>query len=493
MSAAQGATARPGTRGRALLIEDVAADRALLESVLMERGYEPLVPDRNDLDPASLGQPVPRVILLSADVKNGFNLCLRFKKDPVLRRVPLLLMTAKASPEVVRKHRMLPTRADAYLMKPLGREALLQALLDVLPEDFAEPPPAVEAVTLAPAPRVREREEEVSEVPDRTLVSPGQLEKAVVDYVEDEVRTLRDAVERLMSEKSESRPRARIESTEAALPPVEPGVPPEEVEARLEEARSAAYREGLEAGRAERRTKGIEQARREGRQEAEAEFVEEREALEARAGEAEARVTALEKQVRALDAQARAADARGQAADARAKAAEGELETLRSQSGDKESREEELRAELDQTTLLFERLEAGYKDALSKAEADKAAALEAAAAAEVERDHLREALAEVRETLQAMEAALAERNTHCETLEADCATLRRRVETASAAGARVGELEIELAELAQQLEASRESLADLEPLRQQAGTARAEAERLAARLDRVREALEGDA
>ena len=89
-----------------------------------------------------------------------------------------------------------------------------------------------------------------------------------------------------------------------------------------------------------------------------------------------------------------------------------------------------------------------------------------------------------------MEAALVERNTHSEALEEEVTTLKRRVEASTAAGARVAELEQEKEELVRELEVARESLADLEPLRKSEAEARAQAERLAARLARIREALE---
>jgi len=446
-----------------VVIEDVAADRALLEGLLLSHGYSPSLHDRPDVEPAQLAGAQPRVILLSADVKNGFNLCLRFKKDPVLRRVPLVLMTAKASPEVIRKHRLLPTRADAYLSKPLTESAVLVTLAELLPEDFG--------------PNAKEFEERVEDIPDRTLVSNGTLESAVVNYVEEEVRTLKTAVERLMSDKSnlggkvvdlESQLRSQRELLDSGLERMVPrkegagaSAPEagnEDVEGLLEATRKEAYNAGLEAGRQDRRAKGIEQGRREGRAEAQAEFQGEREDLEASVAALEASVATLQARVR--DLEARAVELAG--------------------------RETGYRSELAQTTELFERLEGGYKDALSKAEAERANVEEALARAETERDELADRLASATESVQ----ALAQRDEQIAALEAQIAPLQRRMEASTAAGARVEELEKELVDLTGELEASREALADLEPLRQAEAAGRAEVERLLALMQRAREALE---
>lgn len=465
----QASRPRAGGRGHAVVIEDVAADRTLLEGLLRAHGYAPSVHDRPEVEPAQLAGEEPRLILLSADVKNGFNLCLRFKKDPVLRRVPLVLVTAKASPEVIRKHRMLPTRADAYLTKPLTEAAVLQALAQVLPDDFG--------------PNAREIEINVAETPDRTLVSNGTLESAVVSYVEEEVRTLKDAVERLISEKSslggkvvdlESQVRSQREILDSGLERLGPrkeadtapvsvvAVEPEDMEDRLEAARKEGYDAGIEAGRADRRTRGLEQGRREGRAEAATEFQAERDELEET-------IASLER---------------------RSKELEGRVAELA-------GRESDYRAELAQTTQLFERLEGGYKDALSKAEAEKANVEEALARTEAERDEVADRLASIESTATDAADTLAARDARIAALESETETLRRRIEASIAAGARVQALEAELeaqrqeiGELTVELEAAREALADLEPLRQAEAAARTETERLKDRLQRVRDALQ---
>jgi len=417
-----------GRKGPALVVEDQRGDLAVLQDTLGRLGYDVWPLEETARSAPDSWDHGARLIVLCADVKNGFNLCLKLKKHPVWKRVPLILTTSKASPEVVRKHRLLPTRADAYLFKPLKAEDLVQAVREVLPEDFASPPEG------------HDPELPVAAVAERTLVSPGQLESAVVDYVEEEVRTIRSTLERLISEKSASGP-----------VPV-PAIDPAEVQSRLEEVRALALKQ------------------------AEAAFAIERERLRTELLQQQA--LTLEVQGQVEEVRQELAEARGRLAEAEARAEEARAEAARMKARLSEAleRQEELRSELDQTTLLFERLEAGYKDAERKIEAERDAALEQVARLESEAEEAREAEAASRQEVEQARKELQ--------------TLRKRLEAATAAGARVAELEAEVDVLTQQLETAREALQEVEAIRQAEAEARREVEVLRARIDQARRALE---
>ncbi|MBP7125692.1 hypothetical protein KBD49_04930 [Myxococcota bacterium] len=436
-----------GTRGTALVIEDLDGDLAALQDVLGRLGYDVLPLEEPARSAPDSWDHRARLVVLCADVKNGFNLCLKLKKHPVWKRIPLILTTGKASPEVIRKHRLLPTRADAYLFKPLKAEELVQAVREVLPEDFQAP--------LAAHPE-HETELPVGAVAERTLVSPGQLENAVVNYVEEEVRTIRSTLERLISEKPPTGP-----------VPV-PGIDPAEFQTRLEEVRALA------------------------RQQAEAAFAVERERL---------RTEALQHQALALEARGQVeevrkdlAEARRMLAEAQARAEEARMETaeVKGRLSEALERQEELRAELDQTTLLFERLEAGYKDAQRKVEAERDAALEEAARLEAALEEAREkAETQWKTALEEARAAEAASTQEAEKMRKELQTMKKRLEAATAAGARVAELESEVDALTQQLETARQALQDSESLRQAEAEARQEIEELRSRIDQARRILEG--
>ena len=97
----------------AFVVENVAKDLTALEAILRDRGFEPVSTDDPDQALDLAREAVPGLIVLSTDVNKAFNLCHRMKKDDGLAEIPLVLVAGKAKPDVIRKHRMLPTRADA--------------------------------------------------------------------------------------------------------------------------------------------------------------------------------------------------------------------------------------------------------------------------------------------------------------------------------------------------------------------------------------------
>ena len=62
----------------------------------------------------------PDLILLSVELpdKNGYAICNRLKKNPDLKRIPLIIMSSEATEEAFAQHRQLRTRAEDYLFKP---------------------------------------------------------------------------------------------------------------------------------------------------------------------------------------------------------------------------------------------------------------------------------------------------------------------------------------------------------------------------------------
>jgi len=69
----------------------------------------------------------PDLILVSAEFPriNGFAICNKLKRDPALKDVPLVIMSADATEETFAKHGKLATSAEAYVKKPFSFEALL--------------------------------------------------------------------------------------------------------------------------------------------------------------------------------------------------------------------------------------------------------------------------------------------------------------------------------------------------------------------------------
>jgi hypothetical protein len=84
---------------------------------------------------------LPDLIVLCIDPKRtGWAVCNRLRKSPVLKSIPLIITSAEATEKDFDDHKKLKTRAEEYLHKPFGVEALLDkiSMLIGLPEGEPE-------------------------------------------------------------------------------------------------------------------------------------------------------------------------------------------------------------------------------------------------------------------------------------------------------------------------------------------------------------------
>jgi DNA-binding response OmpR family regulator len=462
-----GFSPEPRARGRALLVEDNRADRELVSRLLASEGFVPVPVDRPEEAVARAEVAEPGLIILSADVKNGFNLCLRFKKHDALRNIPIILLTERSSDDVVRKHQKLATRADAYVRKPVD-ESVFVGIIENL---FGT------------------HEIEFGDGFERTLVSNHGIENAVVDFVEEEVRSLRNMVRSLEKEKADLSSRlgelsGQLQSQHQLLDSglkallsrdaldTDDGADgstdaPERRPARGRKAREEARQEGLDEGR------------RLGREEALAEaqagmkvLLEERDTLLTERERLRAQVTediSLRDEARLL--QARVV----------------ELEDKLVASA---RREAQLQSDLGQTTDLFSRLEAGYKDNLEAAEAEKVAAEEALAKVEEKAAILAERVAELEETTSEI-ASLQEAAARADLLHEELEQLKARDELLEKAERQIEELQSANQAQAAQIGEMIRMKKDFEATRKSEIQARREITELQDRMARIRRLLDG--
>ncbi len=134
--ARQAVTARtpaPGERLAAFVIED-DPDVATLVSRLLEReAFAVSVAASRDTVLARLRTaPLPDVVILDVQLPdvNGFDILQNMKKHPVLKAIPVIMLTAEAKPESVT--RGLVAGADGYITKPFDSAALLAGVKAVL-------------------------------------------------------------------------------------------------------------------------------------------------------------------------------------------------------------------------------------------------------------------------------------------------------------------------------------------------------------------------
>ena len=113
-----------------LAVDDDDSIRELLELQLTRNGYEALTAadGREALDKASGADLILLDVMLPGI--DGFEICRRLKADPVLRAVPIIMLTAKA--EEIDKVLGLERGADDYLVKPFSIRELLARVKAVL-------------------------------------------------------------------------------------------------------------------------------------------------------------------------------------------------------------------------------------------------------------------------------------------------------------------------------------------------------------------------
>ncbi|HEV7577356.1 MAG TPA: response regulator [Caldimonas sp.] len=123
---------------RLLVVDDFMTMRRVLRSLLHEMGLD-------DVDEAADGAaalarlgtaPVDVVITdIEMPTMNGFDLLASIKKDPALKHLPVLMVTAEArKDEIVRA---VQAGAAGYLVKPFSRAVLEERLRQIAPGLFA--------------------------------------------------------------------------------------------------------------------------------------------------------------------------------------------------------------------------------------------------------------------------------------------------------------------------------------------------------------------
>jgi CheY-like chemotaxis protein len=131
-----------------LLIESDAPFARELSEALEEKGFEARITGdgKEGLDLIQVSRPDAIVLCVELPKMSGYSVCNKLKKDESLRAIPLVVISAEATPETFEQHRKLKTRAEEYLIKPFPPSALVEKLAELvgLPEITGE-----EVVTLA--------------------------------------------------------------------------------------------------------------------------------------------------------------------------------------------------------------------------------------------------------------------------------------------------------------------------------------------------------
>ncbi len=129
-----------GHRRRVLVVDDVAANRHLLCDLLERHGFEvDLAHDgAQALERVRAGQPDLVLMDIRMPVMDGLEATARLRAEEATRRLPIVAVSANASPED--RRRCLEGGADAFLAKPVQHELLTAVLTEQLALRWVDAP-----------------------------------------------------------------------------------------------------------------------------------------------------------------------------------------------------------------------------------------------------------------------------------------------------------------------------------------------------------------
>lgn len=183
---------------KALIIENDESYLRIISGVLAGLGFRNLLVREESTAPQLAKQELPDLIVLSVELPkvNGYVLCKRIKETEETRRIPLILISAKAGAEDFEKHRKLRIRADEYLIKPFNQENFRRKVEAVIDLASIEELELREEAKIPPEQRVISGGEEVAtiqEVFDKLKLK----NKMVVEKLRKELKEKADSEQRL--------------------------------------------------------------------------------------------------------------------------------------------------------------------------------------------------------------------------------------------------------------------------------------------------------
>jgi chemotaxis family two-component system response regulator PixH len=118
--------------GTILIVEDSPSELELMSHYLQESGYNVIQATgaKEALEKALLQQPDVIVTDVVMPGVSGFELCRYLKRNPVTKKVPIVICSSK-NLEIDRLWGMRQG-ADAYLTKPYTRDQLLRVIKSVV-------------------------------------------------------------------------------------------------------------------------------------------------------------------------------------------------------------------------------------------------------------------------------------------------------------------------------------------------------------------------
>jgi DNA-binding response OmpR family regulator len=116
---------------RIAVIDDEENIVKMIELRLKSRGFEVVTGNCGE-DAMRLAKTMPDLIILDVMMPppNGFQVCRTIKEDPVLSKIPVILLTARS--KQADKFWGKEAHADVYLTKPYSAQELFSAIESLL-------------------------------------------------------------------------------------------------------------------------------------------------------------------------------------------------------------------------------------------------------------------------------------------------------------------------------------------------------------------------
>ena len=125
--------AKEGWKPTVLVVDDDPDLQKLIRTYFIMEGLIPRAAlKRDDIVVALRQQPAPDLVLLDVQLPdaNGFDILAKMRQHPVLKNMPVVMLTAEATREAVLKG--LQGGADGYVTKPFEPDLLITAVKVVL-------------------------------------------------------------------------------------------------------------------------------------------------------------------------------------------------------------------------------------------------------------------------------------------------------------------------------------------------------------------------
>ena len=121
--------------GKVLICDDVELNRELLKSFLGPWKFEVLMASNGQeaIDSACKYQPDLILMDMKMPIMDGHTACKELKSDPLLRKIPIIAVTASVMSDEEDK---LKNYCEGFIRKPVNREDLISECMRLLPHDY---------------------------------------------------------------------------------------------------------------------------------------------------------------------------------------------------------------------------------------------------------------------------------------------------------------------------------------------------------------------